>query len=662
MTPQQVAAALGGVVSGREVLAPGPGHSPGDRSLSIKLDSTAPDGMLVYSFAGDDPLTCKDYVRERLGLGRWEPKRSESRDHIGSMGARALLSKSKPAAYVYHQADGAPYLRVNRTASKGFWQEHWTGTEWLKGGPKGPKIPYRLPELLASEHDDVLIVEGEKDADNVTALGFTVTTNPGGAGSSTPDGSRKFPAELAEYFKGKNVYILPDNDPAGEDHAKLVTEVLAGVARSVRVVRLPGLPLKGDVSDWIEAGGTADDLADLLRLAPEIEVTTSEDGIQELGEWVNESADDPDPLIDDVESGSIIGRAEAGIIFGPTGTGKTAIANAFHLAVASGLGLGKTHLAGEPLYPCKPGRVLVAVYEAQGDFRRRMRALALDTGLDLSSLNWGIVKADLDITQERDRGIFVDRVRQDVKRHGPPALLTIDTLPAAIGGKSLNDDDVAGHCYALAHALVREFGASVMFVAHPGKDETRGIAGSYRLQGNADFVLKTVKTKAGYRLVKAKDRSGACNRPVFDYALKFIEVGNNSNGKPVTGAVVGSITPCASRDEMPDQQPSQAAEDRWPRSLRIFKASLSTALIDAGKFMQPFGADGPRVKAVANSAVNQEFVAAYPADTKDGKRVAFTRAIKRAREDGLICSREIGGIDHLWLVEPNSTPNKQDTL
>jgi putative DNA primase/helicase len=66
-----VAAQLGGEVVGRQVLAPGPGHSPKDRSLSIRF--TSADEFVVHSFAGDDPLTCKDYVRCKLGLPQWEP-------------------------------------------------------------------------------------------------------------------------------------------------------------------------------------------------------------------------------------------------------------------------------------------------------------------------------------------------------------------------------------------------------------------------------------------------------------------------------------------------------------------------------------------------------------------------------------------------------------
>jgi hypothetical protein len=69
------AAALGGDVSGRGVICPGPGHSARDRSLSVTPSTTAPNGFLVNSFAGDDPLGCLDYVRAKLGLPEFRPAR-----------------------------------------------------------------------------------------------------------------------------------------------------------------------------------------------------------------------------------------------------------------------------------------------------------------------------------------------------------------------------------------------------------------------------------------------------------------------------------------------------------------------------------------------------------------------------------------------------------
>jgi putative DNA primase/helicase len=73
MNLRAIAAALGGVVSGRQVIAPGPGHSPSDRSLAVCISADAPDGFVVYSHAGDDWRACRDYVRTKLGLPAWQP-------------------------------------------------------------------------------------------------------------------------------------------------------------------------------------------------------------------------------------------------------------------------------------------------------------------------------------------------------------------------------------------------------------------------------------------------------------------------------------------------------------------------------------------------------------------------------------------------------------
>jgi putative DNA primase/helicase len=67
-------------VSGKSVVAPGPGHSARDRSLLITPSIAAPDGFLVHSHAGDNPLTCKDYVRTRLGLPRFSTSHRERID------------------------------------------------------------------------------------------------------------------------------------------------------------------------------------------------------------------------------------------------------------------------------------------------------------------------------------------------------------------------------------------------------------------------------------------------------------------------------------------------------------------------------------------------------------------------------------------------------
>ncbi len=75
---RSIARALGGEVSGRQVLAPGPGHSPRDRSLSVRLSWQAPDGFIVFSHAGDDFASCRDHVRAKLGLSHVAPTRRDA--------------------------------------------------------------------------------------------------------------------------------------------------------------------------------------------------------------------------------------------------------------------------------------------------------------------------------------------------------------------------------------------------------------------------------------------------------------------------------------------------------------------------------------------------------------------------------------------------------
>lgn len=83
-----IAKALGGEITGGQVIAPGPGHSPKDRSLSVKLSTTSPDGFLVHSHAGDDFRACRDYVRGRLGLPRENWKQRDQRATVARVPAR----------------------------------------------------------------------------------------------------------------------------------------------------------------------------------------------------------------------------------------------------------------------------------------------------------------------------------------------------------------------------------------------------------------------------------------------------------------------------------------------------------------------------------------------------------------------------------------------
>lgn len=160
------------------------------------------------------------------------------------------------AEYDYRDEHGKRLFQVVRLEPKSFRQRRPLGSAWEWGVEGVRQVPYRLPELIGSGNATVYVVEGEKDADALAERGLTATTNAGGAG--------KWRAEFSQYLRGRNVVILPDNDSAGESHAVKVASSLAGIAASVRTVRLPGLPPKGDVSDWLAAGGTKAQLMALV--------------------------------------------------------------------------------------------------------------------------------------------------------------------------------------------------------------------------------------------------------------------------------------------------------------------------------------------------------------------------------------------------------------
>src|SRR3979490_789509 len=94
------AVALGGEVSGRQVICPGIGHSPIDRSLSVRFEASAPEGFIVHSFCGDDPIAARDYVRDKLGLPPWKPGDEHDRrvpsSRIRAFDAAAIDRESGP--------------------------------------------------------------------------------------------------------------------------------------------------------------------------------------------------------------------------------------------------------------------------------------------------------------------------------------------------------------------------------------------------------------------------------------------------------------------------------------------------------------------------------------------------------------------------------------
>jgi putative DNA primase/helicase len=230
-----------------------PAHDDAKASLSI---SQGKDGcILLHCFAG-----CRaEAIVQALGLTMKDlfPDSSTQK----SNGKRHIV-----AEYNYRDEHGELLFQAVRFDPKDFRQRAADGKWSLKGIRR---VLYRLPELLAaSPEESVFICEGEKDCDRLASLGFIATTCPMGAG--------KWQSQYNEFLRARRVILLPDNDEPGRQHVEQVARSLQGVAESIRVLELPGLPPKGDISDWLEGGGTAEGLLQLAEEGPEWEPTPDE--------------------------------------------------------------------------------------------------------------------------------------------------------------------------------------------------------------------------------------------------------------------------------------------------------------------------------------------------------------------------------------------------
>lgn len=171
----------------------------------------------------------------------WFPPKEDTR------GGRRIMTPGRKlvCTYDYHDDSGNVAYQVVRYDPKDFAQRRPDGKggwHWNLEGVE--RYIYRLPEILAAPSHPVIVVEGEKDAEALKRLGLLSTTNAGGAGKWTPD--------LCAALRGRRVAILPDNDPPGRSHAIQVAGSLVwGGAAEVRICHLPGLPEKGDVTDWL---------------------------------------------------------------------------------------------------------------------------------------------------------------------------------------------------------------------------------------------------------------------------------------------------------------------------------------------------------------------------------------------------------------------------
>jgi hypothetical protein len=176
---------LGGEVAGREVLCPGPGHGPKDRSLSVRPCAASPNEFLTHSFAGDDWRDCLDHVRNLLGLGRYAASPSRAKpakpapppddDRIRDLKSAAkIISQIVPII----GTSGEDYLRKIRlidTTAIADVLERTDAIGWH------PAVYFNQPDPKKEHHE----LHGQRPGTIIGILTDPVTAKPTGAISRT---------------------------------------------------------------------------------------------------------------------------------------------------------------------------------------------------------------------------------------------------------------------------------------------------------------------------------------------------------------------------------------------------------------------------------------------------------------------------------------------
>ena len=163
------------------------------------------------------------------GTGKGQPART----------ATGAAMRSIAATYDYTDADGALLFQKVRNPpgrEPRFWLRRPDGKGGWINGTKGVNtgILYHAPGVARAitEGRVVAVVEGEKDANSVRALGIIATCNAHGASEL---GKRpKWTRAHSEQLRGADIVVLNDNDGAGYAHADATCKLSLGVAKRVR--------------------------------------------------------------------------------------------------------------------------------------------------------------------------------------------------------------------------------------------------------------------------------------------------------------------------------------------------------------------------------------------------------------------------------------------
>lgn len=441
MTAESLGRSLDARRVGATLMGKCPAHQDGTASLAIRDEGGK---VLLHCHAGCEQ---RDVLEALKARGLWE--------------SGEKTSGNTETAYNYTDADGKVLYQVVRQPGKRFFQRRPNGEpgKWANGLAGVAPVPYRLPDLLKAE--TIFCVEGEKDADNLARAGLVATCNNGGAGNFKP--------ALAQYFAGKNVVILPDNDGPGRKHAEAVAGLLRPVAASVLIVELPGLPEKGDVSDYLASGKTQADIRALCREAlaatPKTAGPPKIRSVSEVCSIRTYAAQKIEWVIDEV-----LAAGTVNLISGDAGSGKTTLATDMASRVERGIPFAGLATEQRPVLFLDRENPLPVVID-------RFDRLSINDSPNFKY--WGGWAA------EEAPAPWSPIVIAWVQSCARPPLIVVDSLVGFLQGEENSATEV--RAYMQGFRRLADLGSCVVVLHHSGKGESsKDYRGSSDIKASID--------------------------------------------------------------------------------------------------------------------------------------------------------------------------------